>query len=235
MIDAKGIAALDRRIRFGNILLLFFASTAAALVVYWGCAIFGAPKIARALAAIAAADLSGIWGYQLLADNRDWLSLIDRFSAVPSRVLWASAAAAIASPLVFTALVKVLLWLGFNLPSLPSPDFLTGGWPWLPATLLCVGIIGPAAEELMTRGLLLDWLRQKMPVWPAILTSALVFGLLHGIALQGGPSGWLQLGYRVGFGILTAWLAVRYQSLRPSFVFHATNNCFIVIAACFET
>jgi len=34
MIDAKGIAALDRRIGFGSILLLFFASTAAALLVY---------------------------------------------------------------------------------------------------------------------------------------------------------------------------------------------------------
>jgi len=86
----------------------------------------------------------------------------------------------------------------------------------------------------MTRGLLLDWLRQKLPVWPAILISAVIFGLLHGVALHDGATGWLQLGYRIGFGILTAWLALRYQSLRPSFVFHATHNCFIVIAACFD-
>ena len=110
-----------------------------------------------------------------------------------------------------------------------------GGQGWLPAVFLVVVIIGPAAEELMVRGLLLDWLRQKMAVWPAILVSALVFGLLHGIALHAGPSGWLQFGYRILLGILTAYLTARYQSLRPSFVFHATNNCFVVIASGFAS
>ena len=78
-----------------------------------------------------------------------------------------------------------------------------------------------------------DHRSQKMPVGPAILTSALVFGLLHGIALHSGASGWLQLGYRIGLGILGAYLAVRYRSLRPSFVLHATNNCVVVIASGF--
>jgi membrane protease YdiL (CAAX protease family) len=87
----------------------------------------------------------------------------------------------------------------------------------------------------MVRGLLLDWLRQKMPVWPAIIISAIVFGLLRGIALHSGASGWLQFGYKTTGGVLMAYLAVRYQSLRPSYVLHATNNCCAVIASAFFT
>jgi membrane protease YdiL (CAAX protease family) len=233
MLDAQGIAALDPRIRFGSILLLFFAGLGVSVLAVMLCAAYDAPAFARSLVAVAVADLCWIWGYQLLSEGRGWVSLRDRFSKVRSRVLWACAAGAIAPILLFLATIKILMWSGIDLPPLPASNLLTGGLHWLPVMFLVIVISGPAAEELMVRGLLLDWLRQKMPVWPAILTSALVFGLLHGIALQSGASGWLQLGYRVGLGILGAYLAVRYRSLRPSFVLHATNNCVVVIASRF--
>jgi membrane protease YdiL (CAAX protease family) len=125
----------------------------------------------------------------------------------------------------------LLMWAGVELPSLPDTDFETGGQGLLPAVFLDIVIIAPVAEELLVRGLLLDWLRQKMAVWPAILSSAVVFGLLHGVALHSGLSGWLQFGFRVSGGILMASLAVRFQSLRPSLVWHATNNGCAVIAS----
>ena len=235
MIDAQGIAAADLRIRFRSILLLFFAGLAVSVLAVILCSAYDAPAFTRGLVAITVADLSWIWGYQLLAEDRNWRSLRARFSTVPSKLLWACAAGGIASILAILALIKILMWSGIKLPPIPEPAFMMGGVHWLPAMFLVVVIIGPAAEELMVRGLLLDWLRQKMAVWPAILISALVFGLLHGIASHSGVTGWLQLGYRTTFGILTAYLAVRYQSLRPSFVFHATHNCFIAIAASFAT
>jgi membrane protease YdiL (CAAX protease family) len=233
MIDAQGIAAINPRIRFGSILLLFFAGSALSVFALILCAAYDVPANAGSLVAIAVADSSWIGGYQLLAYDRDWVSLRDRFATVRSSILWACAAGGIALILVLAAISKFLTWAGIELPPLPAPDFGTGDPRWLPAVFLVIVIIAPVAEELMVRGLLLDWLRQKMPVWPAILTSALVFGLLHGIALHSGASGWLQLGYRIGLGILGAYLAVRYQSLRPSFVLHATNNCVAVIASGF--
>jgi membrane protease YdiL (CAAX protease family) len=233
--DAQGIAAADLRIRFKSILLLFFGGSAVSLLAVVLCAAYDAPPTARALVAIAVADLSWIWGYQLLAEDRSWVSLRARFSTVRSSILWACVAGAIVPILVFFATIKILIWSGINLPPLPPPNYLLGGMGWLPAVFLVVVIIGPGAEELMIRGLLLDWLRQKMAVWPAILISALVFGLLHGIAFHSGATGWLQLGYRIGLGIVTAYLAVRYQSLRPSFVLHATNNTVVVIASGFLT
>jgi membrane protease YdiL (CAAX protease family) len=233
MLDAQGIAALGPRIRFGSILLLFLTGLAVSTFAAILCAAHHAPAFALSLVAVAVADLCWIWGYQLLSEDRDWVSLRGRFSKVRSRVLWACVAGAIAPILLFVATIKILMWSGIELPPLLAADLLTGGPHWLPVVFLVVVIIGPAAEELMVRGLLLDWLRQKMPVWPAILISALVFGLLHGIAFHSGASGWLQLGYRIGLGILGAYLAVRYHSLRPSFVLHATNNCVVVIASGF--
>jgi membrane protease YdiL (CAAX protease family) len=233
MIDAQGIAALDRRIRFGSILLLFFAGVGISFLAMILCVAFDVPRPARGLVAIAAQGLSWIWGYQLLAYDRNWLSLRDRFSTVQTGALWACAAGAIALILFFLATDKILAWTGIKLPPLPAPEFLLGGPRWLPATILMVAIIGPAAEELTIRGLLLDWLRQKMAVWPAILMSALIFGLLHGVALHSGASGLLQLGFRIALGIVFAYLAVRYRSLLPSFALHATFNGLAVVAAAF--
>jgi membrane protease YdiL (CAAX protease family) len=235
MIDAQGIAALDRRIRFGSILLLFFAGLGLSLIALLFCDIFGMPSNLSTLVTVAVADLSYVGGYQLLAYDRDWLSLRTRFATVRSSILWASALGAILLFLVFVAIAKFLTWQGIELTPLPPPDFPTGNLHWLPAELLVIAIIGPAAEELMARGLFLDWLQQKIPLWPAILISALVFGLMHGVALHSGVSGWLVLGYRIAIGIVTACLAVRYQSLRPAFVFHATHNGFLVIASAFAT
>jgi membrane protease YdiL (CAAX protease family) len=234
MIDAKGIAARNVRIRFRSILLLFFAGLAVSFLAVAVCAAYHVPQFSS-LASVAAGDLTWILGYQILAEDRDWVSLRARFSVVRSSILWACAALAVTPTLVLIAIVKVLTWTGVDLPPLPAPDFLLGKPGWLPATFLIIVFIAPAAEELMIRGLLLDWLRQMMAVWPAILISALVFGLLHGIALQSGVTGWLQFGIRTAFGILAAHLAVRYRSLRPSFVLHAANNCFVLVASGFAT
>lgn len=235
MIDAQGMAAMDRKIRFGSILLLCLAGGGLSFLTLVLSAVFHVPAGARILAAAAVQSLSWIWGYQLLGYDRDWISLRARFSAVQTKILWASAAGPVVPILIFLAAAKILMWCGVKLSPLPTPDFLLGGLRWLPATLLIVAIIAPAAEELMVRGLLLDWLRQKMAVWPAILISALIFGLLHGVALHSGASGWLQFAYRVVLGIVAAYLAVRYRSLRPSFVLHATNNCLVVVASAFST
>jgi membrane protease YdiL (CAAX protease family) len=45
--------------------------------------------------------------------------------------------------------------------------------------ILCVGILVPAAEELLFRGLLYGWLRQRWTALPCTLISAGLFALAH--------------------------------------------------------
>jgi membrane protease YdiL (CAAX protease family) len=45
----------------------------------------------------------------------------------------------------------------------------------------------------MIRGLLLDWLKQELAAWQAVLISSLVFALLHDNHLAMGPAGWIEL------------------------------------------
>lgn len=52
--------------------------------------------------------------------------------------------------------------------------------------MVVVIVIGPLSEELIFRGLLLDWLGQKMSAWPAALVISLGFAALHGINLKEG-------------------------------------------------
>ena len=147
MLDAQGIAALDPRIRFGSILLLFFAGLAVSVLAVIMCAAYGVPAFARSLAALAVADLCWIWGYQLLSEDRSWVSLRGRFSKVRSRILWACVAGAIAPIALFVATIKILMWSGIDLPPLPAPEFLTGGLHWLPVVFLVVVIVATASPS----------------------------------------------------------------------------------------
>jgi hypothetical protein len=60
MLEAQGMAALDPRIRFGSIRLLFFGGLAVSILAVVLCA--GAPAFARGLVAVAVGDLCWIWG-----------------------------------------------------------------------------------------------------------------------------------------------------------------------------
>jgi hypothetical protein len=84
-------------------------------------------------------------------------------------------------------------------------------------------------------GLLLDWLRRKMRTWGAVVIVSVLFSLAHGIAIKSGLAGWLQCAYRVLMGIIAAALTVRFRSLRPSFVFHATINLIGVVGTVLES
>lgn len=50
--------------------------------------------------------------------------------------------------------------------------------------LLGMGVIAPAMEEMIYRGLLYRRMRTMVPALPAILVSALLFGIMHGNLVQ---------------------------------------------------
>jgi membrane protease YdiL (CAAX protease family) len=219
------------RIGFPSILLLFFGGLLAALIAYFACVGFEVPRFAGQL--ISAMVNDGYWlaGYEFLAHERGWPNLRARFAPVPVKALLLGAGAAIALVALFASVFGILHWLGVELRPIPPADLLEGGPKSLPFIFILIVILAPAAEELLCRGLLLDWLRQRMPVAPSIIIAGLIFGLMHGISVHSGTSGWLQFGYRTGLGVISGIFAVRYRSLLPSFVLHAVNNCVVVIVA----
>jgi len=219
------------RIGLPSILLLFFGGLLAAVVAYFACLAFEVPRFAGQL--ISAIVNDGYWlaHYQIQAHGRGWPNLRARFTAVPQKALLLGGGAAIALIAVFIAAFEVLRWMGVELKPIPTTDLLKGGPKSLPFIFILLVILAPAAEELLCRGLLLDWLRQRMAVVPSIIIAGVIFGLMHGISVHSGTTGWLQLGYRMALGVISGIFAVRYRSLLPCLVLHAVNNCVVVIAA----
>jgi membrane protease YdiL (CAAX protease family) len=82
--------------------------------------------------------------------------------------------------------------------------------------LLSVGIIGPIAEEVLFRGLMLGGLSKTCDKWLAIFASAIVFGMVHGH-----PIGII---YASCFGILLGWIYIKTGSLLSVILFHIVYN-----------
>ncbi len=82
--------------------------------------------------------------------------------------------------------------------------------------LLYGGFLVPLTEELLFRGLLFRWLRQRLDFWPAAFVSAAVFGIAHGSADKVVIAGLL--------GLPLAWLFEKSRSLAPAILLHQTYN-----------
>ena len=98
------------------------------------------------------------------------------------------------------------------------------GWSRFLIGLVVVLALVPlqaAAEEYLVRGWLLQlvggYLRSP---WPAILVTALVFALLHGLSKV---SGFLGL---VLFSVVIGWLTIRTGGLEAAVAYHAISNVF---------
>ena len=93
-------------------------------------------------------------------------------------------------------------------------------------------------EEVAFRGVLLGLLRKRLPTWPAVVVSAVLFGLWHvdgvvrghdGPGLAAAVAGTLAATTLAGLGF--AWLRVRSDSLVAPVLAHwATNSLAFVVA-----
>jgi len=97
--------------------------------------------------------------------------------------------------------------------------------------LIVVGVfsvtLGPLVEELLFRGFLYPLVRKYAGVWPAIIGTALPFGLMH--LAQYGYS-WASAMLIVVVGIVLASVRERTNSLAASFVVHVAYNGLSVAA-----
>lgn len=93
--------------------------------------------------------------------------------------------------------------------------------PYL-ANFVAVAVAAPIVEELMYRGAGLTLLaRFGTPV--AVAVTATAFGLAHGL--------FLALPALVLFGLVTAWLRLRTDSVLPSMLVHAAFNATSLIVS----
>jgi membrane protease YdiL (CAAX protease family) len=200
------------------------------LIAYGLARSFDASPFQTAMLAGTVNDLCWIGGYRALSGSRGWPSLQIRFAPVARRVVAASAAGAVALIVFIMAVAEILMALGVKMTGTPDSGVTAGDLRQLPIAILFIVIIGPFAEELMFRGLLLDWLRQKIAAWQAMVLISLLFASLHSHSFGNGVAGWLALLDRFLLGMATSFLALRYNSLRPAVVLHAVNNGVAAIA-----
>lgn len=95
----------------------------------------------------------------------------------------------------------------------PAPELFTG-WG-LSLTLLTAGVVAALAEELVYRGVVFGWLRQRFGILTAVAVSAVVFALVHPPA---------AMPFAFAAGLLLAWLYHRSNSLWPGIALHGINN-----------
>lgn len=95
-----------------------------------------------------------------------------------------------------------------------TDDTMTGQPVWL--LFLTVGLLAPAAEELIFRGLVFRRMKDFMNPWAAIILSALLFGIYHG--------NMIQFLYASLMGILLAVIYHRTGTLWTSILAHLVAN-----------
>jgi membrane protease YdiL (CAAX protease family) len=91
----------------------------------------------------------------------------------------------------------------------------------LALALLVVGGLAPIGEELFFRGLMLTRLRQVWSAGPAIVVTALAFGVIHGE--------WVHGVLATGLGLYLGLVTVRSGSVIPAMICHVANNTVSVL------
>jgi hypothetical protein len=233
--ETKLELALMPAIRLRDIALLLVGGFVVGVVLgFIGIAVgrsLTSSKFVAGILAVTALDGSWLVGYQWLAKARGWDSLQARFSKTQPKVLLAAAATGIGLIVLLAAVGSLLRWFGVDVVPLPSPDILPRNVSQLSFAVVLVVIIVPLTEELIFRGLLLDWLKLRINVYAAALILSVLFALLHNNGFKLGAIGALAFGVRMTLGMASSAFAVRYGSLRASFVMHATYNGVLCVAS----
>ena len=79
-----------------------------------------------------------------------------------------------------------------------------------------VAFLVPLAEELTFRGVILGALLKKFRPSIAVLLSAVIFGILHGLSIH--------IGYALLCGIIIGWVYFYTESIKATFMLHALFN-----------
>lgn len=84
------------------------------------------------------------------------------------------------------------------------------------AMFFLIAGVAPVVEELLFRGLVYGWIRERFGIWPGLLVSSLIFSCVHGIPMLIPPL--------FVVGCFLAWLYEKSGSILPCMVMHAVFN-----------
>jgi uncharacterized protein len=149
----------------------------------------------------------------------------DRLRLLPGRVSTPAIAAMIVGILALSqALESLAILLGVGPGA--SLDWiartLAGAGPGgLLLALLVIGGLAPVGEELFFRGFMLTRLRLVWSAGPAILVTAIAFGVIHGE--------WVHGVLATGIGIYLGLVTERSASVIPAVICHVANNTVSVL------
>lgn len=112
--------------------------------------------------------------------GRDWKRIF-RWGFKPSRDIPLAIGVVVALRLVEAGVSFFLTEvIGVNPDELGNASWLTGPTgAWLVVLVLCAVIGAPVVEELFFRGYALTATQARWGLWPGILSTSLVFGILH--------------------------------------------------------
>lgn len=108
----------------------------------------------------------------------------------------------------------------FHLPIKTNSEVLLEQGKAAPLTtlglLLAAALVAPICEEVFFRSFIFIGLLKRMPLWPSIALSAVIFGVAH--------SDIGSLVPLVIIGLALAWARWRSNSIWPGIAIHAINN-----------
>jgi membrane protease YdiL (CAAX protease family) len=140
----------------------------------------------------------------------------------------AAAEAAMVLGLVVGSAVALLFFFWSAPPRLGTgAGFLETMTPW---TLVTAGLVFAAVnafvEEVLFRGAIQHHLAGALGNWPAVLTQALAFGMLH---LNGYPYGPVGITLAAVYGLLLGALRLRSGGLLAPWIAHACTDAVIFV------
>jgi len=115
-----------------------------------------------------------------------------------------------------------------NVTELFGPGGLKGIGPSTIALVFVVAaVVAPIVEEALFRGVIYQWLRGRIGIWPAVGLDGLLFASAH---LVSGVAGlWKLLPVLFVMGCLLAVVFQRTRSLLASMLLHGANNGLAVV------
>ena len=133
-------------------------------------------------------------------------------------------------------------WIALGVPAGAAVFALAVGYVWTIRSLLGLGepeasegslafeildtaVLPALVEEWLCRGVLWMACRRAAGETGTILTTALLFSLLHGL----GGGGFLEFPHRFVAGLVFGWMRARSGSLAPGIMAHFVNNLLAVL------
>jgi membrane protease YdiL (CAAX protease family) len=146
---------------------------------------------------------------------------------------WGSALLAMGAALVAIWVANAVLTLVLDLRAGEEQGIVPDRWEpdragAYVANFVVIALFGPTVEELTYRGFGLSAVAGVAGVTAAIVVTALLFGLAHGL-VEG-------LAALTIFGLAAGWLRVRTDSLYPAVILHMLfNGLALILAVTVET